>query len=102
MNYLNPTEGLTCGEYLEGYFKNAPGYVANPDDYSNCGVCPYAFGDDYMKTVGMSYSHRWRNIGLYCAYIVFNVFAMLTLYWTFRVKRFSFDLKSLLPKKKNN
>ncbi|GMG24424.1 unnamed protein product [Ambrosiozyma monospora] len=102
MNYLNPTEGLSCGEFLEDYFKSASGYVDNPNDYSNCGVCPYSFGDDYLKTVGMSYSHRWRNIGFFCAYIIFNVFAMLTLYWTFRVKRFSFDLKSLLPKKKNN
>ncbi|KAH3663725.1 hypothetical protein OGAPHI_005127 [Ogataea philodendri] len=72
LNYLNPPQGETCGSYLAEYFENYSGYVQNPDATSNCGVCLYRVGDEWLKTVGMSYSHRWRNIGFFCVYIITN------------------------------
>jgi ATP-binding cassette subfamily G (WHITE) protein 2 (SNQ2) len=88
-NYLEPPEDLTCGEYLQDFFMDHSGYVNNPNDTSNCAVCQYAIGDEYLKTVGMSWSHRWRNVGLYCAYIGFNLCMMVLMYYTLRVKSWS-------------
>ena len=88
-NYLDPPDGLTCGSYLDEYFSMNTGYVNNPNDTSNCAVCQYSVGDDFLHSIGISYSDRWRNIGLFCAYICFNLFLMNFLYFIFRVKRFS-------------
>ncbi|KAG7694129.1 hypothetical protein KL948_003099 [Ogataea haglerorum] len=87
LNYLDPPQGETCGSYLAQYFENYSGYVANPDATSNCSVCMYKVGDQWMDTVGMKYSHRWRNIGFFCVYIGFNLFAMLSLYYVLRVHK---------------
>ncbi|TID13152.1 hypothetical protein CANINC_005008 [Pichia inconspicua] len=86
-NYLDPPQGQTCGEYLFAYFLYAPGYVNNPDATSNCEICKLSVGDEYLETIGIKYSQRWRNVGFFCVYICFNIFAMVSLYWIFRVKR---------------
>lgn len=101
MNYLEPVGNQSCGEYLSEYFETHNGYLSNPDDYSNCGVCSYKVGDQYLSLVGMSMSHRWRNVGLYFVYILFNLWAMLFMYWLFRVRGLSIKLpsfKSAKPK----
>lgn len=95
MNYLDPPDGLTCNQYLQPFFATNNGYVANPSATSQCAVCQYSVGDQYLATVGMSYSHRWRNIGLFFVYILFNVFCMLSMYYIFRVRHFSISLPKL-------
>ncbi|ODV83954.1 hypothetical protein CANARDRAFT_202053 [[Candida] arabinofermentans NRRL YB-2248] len=99
-NYLDPPDGESCGTYLDKFFENHSGYVDNPDDYSNCAVCQYAYGDEYMTTVGMSYGHRWRNIGLFFVYICFNLFFMVSLYYLLRVRRISLSLPKFGKSKK--
>ncbi|ODV84095.1 hypothetical protein CANARDRAFT_9087 [[Candida] arabinofermentans NRRL YB-2248] len=98
LNYLEPPDGQTCGNYLATFFESHAGYVKNPDDTSNCGVCQYKVGDEYLKTVGISYSYRWRNIGFFCIYIIANVVFMISLYYTLRVRKFS--LTGLISRKK--
>jgi ATP-binding cassette subfamily G (WHITE) protein 2 (SNQ2) len=86
-NYLEPPEGLTCGEFLLPFFTYMPGYVNNPNATSNCAVCKYSVGDDYLEVIGISYGDRWRNIGFFCVYIGVNFVGMIVLYYIFRVKR---------------
>lgn len=88
-NYLQPPSGLTCGDYLKKYFENNTGYVNNPDATSDCAVCQYSVGDEYLESLGIYHSDRWRNIGFFCVYIGFNLIAMNLLYYIFRVKRIS-------------
>ncbi|KAG0684143.1 ATP-binding cassette transporter snq2 [Pichia californica] len=85
-NILDPPNGMTCDNYLHEYFVNNKGYVNNGNATSSCEVCLYAVGDEYLKTVGMSWSHRWRNVGFFCVYICFNVFIMVFMYDIFRVR----------------
>lgn len=86
-NYVNPPTGQTCGQYLGSYFQTNTGYVANPEDLAQCAVCQYRVGDEYLKSVGMSYSYIWRNVGLFCVYIAFNFFAMIFMYYLLRIRR---------------
>ncbi|QPG73024.1 hypothetical protein FOA43_000328 [Brettanomyces nanus] len=102
MNYLDPPNGETCGEFLKPYFTTHDGYVYNPDAASNCGVCQYSNGDQYLASLGMAYSHRWRNVGLFCVYICFNVFAMLSMYYLFRVRGMSLPKINLPFSKKKS
>lgn len=86
-NYVNPPENLTCGQFLNDYFETNSGYVANPSEYSNCAVCQYRVGDEFLESVGMSYSYCWRNVGLFCVYIVFNAVAMVGMYYLLRIRK---------------
>ena len=86
-NYLQPPSNMTCGEYLTPYFEYNTGYVNNPNATENCAVCKYSVADQYLESIGISFGHRWRNVGFFCVYIIFNFFAMIVLYYIFRVKR---------------
>lgn len=72
--YLTPPSGQTCGDYMSTYITNSGGYVTNPSDSSNCGFCSTATTDQFLgANFNITYAHRWRNIGIVCAFIVFNV-----------------------------
>lgn len=102
-SYLDPLEGQTCGEYLGPFLKNAFGYVNNPEATSNCQYCSFSIGDQYLATVGVSHSYKWRNVGFFCAYIIFNIIGMLVMYYLFRVKSWSMpNLKDLFKKKQKD
>lgn len=86
-NYLNPPQGQTCGEFLKTYFESSTGYVNNPDDTTNCAVCQYRVGDEFLHSLDISWDQRWRNIGFFCVYIGFNLFLMCALFYIFRIKK---------------
>ncbi|PVH71205.1 putative ABC multidrug transporter, partial [Cadophora sp. DSE1049] len=84
---FNPPNGLTCGIYLEQYLTQAPGQLYNPDATSQCQYCPFSNSDQILSLSEISWSTRWRNFGIVWAYIFFNIFAAITLYFVFRVKK---------------
>ncbi|KAG0669884.1 ATP-binding cassette transporter snq2 [Maudiozyma exigua] len=86
-SYFNPPAGETCGSYMANFLKSNTGYIKNPNDTSNCGYCIYSVGDEYLSYVNAEYSHQWRNFGIYWAYIVFNIFAMVGVYYLIHVRQ---------------
>ncbi|KAG2177326.1 hypothetical protein INT43_007983 [Umbelopsis isabellina] len=85
---FNPPAGQTCGQYTQQFLTNAPGYIDNPNDTSNCGYCPYKEGNDYFNTLGWSASNKWRNFGIIVAFWIFNIAAFLVLvYWKRKGRR---------------
>lgn len=82
---FQPPNGTTCGEYLQPYMKMAGGNIINPQAVDTCMFCPLGTTDAFLATIDASYDERWRNYGLLWAYIVFNVFAALFLYWLMRL-----------------
>ncbi|AOA62653.1 ATP-binding cassette (ABC) transporter [Komagataella phaffii CBS 7435] len=87
MTYIQPPSEQSCGEYLTPFIEEHTGYVANPGAFEDCGFCKFAVGDQYLSTVGIKYSYGWRNVGFYWVYIVFNLSAMLFLYYMFKVRK---------------
>ena len=83
---FQPPSGLTCQQYAGPFVQSVTGYLNNPNATTNCQYCQFTVGDEYLGTLGINYSYRWRNIGFICAYILFNVYAMGLLYYLFRVK----------------
>ena len=92
LNFFDPPAGQTCGQYMAPFLSRATGYIADPDATSNCAYCLYSVGDEYLTRISASYSYLWRNFGIYWAYIIFNLFAMVTLYYIFHVKKLSICL----------
>lgn len=86
-NIFQPPTGLTCVEFAGPFVSAVGGYLNNPSSTSDCAYCRYRVGDEYLATINVSYSYRWRNVGFICAYILFNMVAMLGLYYVFRVKQ---------------
>jgi ABC-type multidrug transport system permease subunit len=90
LNTLNPPAGQSCEQFLGAYFASgAPGYFVQNADGS-CGTCAYAQAETFLSSLStssltLSSSHKWRNLGIIAAYIAFNFFLCLGLFWAFRI-----------------
>jgi ATP-binding cassette subfamily G (WHITE) protein 2 (SNQ2) len=100
---IQPPSGQTCGEYLDPFVSSFTGYVANQNATSDCLYCQYSVGDQWLATLGVKYSYKWRNVGFMCVYIGFNIVAMLAMYYWIRVKVWSTPkIFSIFKKKKED
>ncbi|KFG82824.1 ATP-binding cassette transporter ABC1 [Metarhizium anisopliae] len=86
-NIFNPPQGMTCGQYLQPLLEQAPGTLQNPDATSQCRYCGVSNADQLLAGSDIFWSERFRNFGIMWAYIAFNIFMAVLLYYLFRVKR---------------
>ncbi|KIW34417.1 uncharacterized protein PV07_01195 [Cladophialophora immunda] len=87
---FDPPSGQTCAQYLTAYLNGgAPGQLYNPNATSQCQYCPLTSADQFLAGSKIYPSDRWRNFGIGFAYIIFNIFACIFLYYLFRVRRIS-------------
>lgn len=70
---FNVPVGQTCQQYAAEFMKVATGYLNNPDATSDCQYCEYKYGQDFYQGLSMDFDNRWRNIGILCAYLAFNL-----------------------------
>ena len=84
---IQPPANSTCRQYLESYYNITGGYVNNPDAIHDCQYCAASSTNAYLTQISSSYGHRWRNFGIMWAFIIFNIFAALFLYWLARVPK---------------
>ncbi len=87
LSRFDPPIGQTCQAYLADYLKTAPGQLMNPMATSQCEYCPLSTADQFLASVALSWSTRWRNYGIGFAYIIFNIVVAILLYYTFRVSK---------------
>lgn len=92
---LQPPNGQTCRQYLALYMDGLPdqgirgagGYLVDENATANCQFCPLKDTNVFLEGVESYYSERWRNFGILFAYIIFNMFAALFLYWLARMPK---------------
>ncbi|KAL1653351.1 ATP-binding cassette transporter snq2 [Didymella pomorum] len=72
-NQFRAPEGQTCGEYMRPFFANgAPGYLL--DEAANlCNYCAYKVGDEFFLPLGYKFENRWRDLGIFIAFIFSNL-----------------------------
>ena len=71
---IQPPAGQTCGFFMSGYIQRAGGYLTNSDATSDCLFCSSRTTDEWLGPTFNIYWHdRWRNLGLFICYIVFNM-----------------------------
>ncbi|KAI4123600.1 MAG: hypothetical protein LQ338_005192 [Usnochroma carphineum] len=91
--YFNPPPGQTCVQYAGNFVMRATqGYLMNPTDTSNCGYCQYATGREYMKTLNVLPSDKWRDFGIFLAFCISNWALVYFFIYTVRIKGWSFGL----------
>jgi ATP-binding cassette subfamily G (WHITE) protein 2 (SNQ2) len=82
--------GQTCSSYAGGFLSQSPGYLLNPDATSGCMYCPYSSGDDYLATLNIKASDKWRDFGIFFAFCISNWALVYFFVWSVRVKGWSF------------
>ncbi|WFD34806.1 hypothetical protein MCUN1_001650 [Malassezia cuniculi] len=97
-----PPAGQTCAQYLGNFSmelgspENGMGYFRDAPDGNGCDFCAMRYGEDYLASIQLSSSHRYRNIGILIAYVAFGYICMFAFFYMFRVaswRRFSFRSK---------
>jgi ABC-type multidrug transport system permease subunit len=87
---FSPADGQTCYEYLSDYRAGGGMGALEPGNESNretCRLCSYTSTDVFLAGINSSYDDRWRNFGILWAFIIFNIFAAIGLYWLARVPK---------------
>ncbi|KAL4969198.1 ABC-2 type transporter-domain-containing protein [Aspergillus stella-maris] len=89
LSVFNPPSGQSCGDYMDAFLSAAPGRLYNPTATSDCQYCSLTSADQYLAASNIYYGERWRNWGIGWAYIGFNVFGTVALYYVFRVRNWN-------------
>ncbi|KAI1637777.1 ABC-2 type transporter-domain-containing protein [Biscogniauxia mediterranea] len=86
---FDPPAGQTCETYMQPQLEYIGGYLkAGTENLtSNCVYCSLKDTNVFLASAKSNYDDRWRNFGILWAYIVFNVFGALFLYWLTRVPK---------------
>lgn len=72
-NRFSAPPGQTCGEYMQAFFAaGGPGYLLNSAT-DQCEYCAYRVGDEFYAPLGLSYANRWRDLGIFAAFIASNL-----------------------------
>ncbi|KAF1991282.1 ABC transporter [Aulographum hederae CBS 113979] len=78
LNRFTAPEGQDCGSYMADFFANGgPGYLTN-NATSNCEYCAYSVGDEFYGPLGYSFDNRWRDLGIFAAFIASNLIILFT------------------------
>ncbi|KAJ5889084.1 hypothetical protein N7495_009125 [Penicillium taxi] len=84
---FDPPSGQTCQSYLTDYLNSTAGSTANlvnPSATSDCKVCEYTTGQDYLGTLNIKhYYYGWRDIGI-C--VIFALSSYATVYLMMRLR----------------
>ncbi|RBQ82100.1 hypothetical protein VDGD_09104 [Verticillium dahliae] len=84
-----PPSGESCSDYLGPWMEQFGGYLtdATINSTSECQMCTMDKTNTFLNSLNIDYADRWRNFGIGWAFIIFNVFAALGLYWLARVPK---------------
>ncbi|QRV86840.1 ABC-2 type transporter [Ceratobasidium sp. AG-Ba] len=74
---FQPPSGQTCVQWAGDFVNATAGYLDNPSATSDCRYCPYSYGDDFYKSLNISFDTRWRDLGIMIAFTVFNTVVTL-------------------------
>ena len=80
--------GVTCAEYLSDYMSGMGSRInlINPQSTSQCEVCQYRVGSDYLSTIHLGeYIYGWRDAAIVCLFSI-SGYALVFLLMKLRTK----------------
>ncbi|RMD41279.1 hypothetical protein DV735_g3852, partial [Chaetothyriales sp. CBS 134920] len=73
LNSFPAPAGQNCGQYMSDFFAaGGPGYLVN-NVTDVCQYCAYKIGDQFYTPFGLNFDHRWRDLGIFAAFIGSNL-----------------------------
>ncbi|KAI5464881.1 ABC-2 type transporter-domain-containing protein [Mariannaea sp. PMI_226] len=77
LNAFTAPPNMTCGEYMQPFFeRGGSGYLIN-NATKDCEYCAYKVGDEFYKTFNLTFDNRWRDMGIYSAFVASNIIILL-------------------------
>ncbi|KAL3456754.1 ABC-2 type transporter-domain-containing protein [Aspergillus heterothallicus] len=77
-----PPGASSCQDYAGRFTSQAPGYVTDVGG-GMCAYCPYSDGDEFASSFNVYYSNKWRDYGIFWAFIMFNFAAVFFCSWLY-------------------
>ncbi|KXT14830.1 hypothetical protein AC579_4072 [Pseudocercospora musae] len=90
--HFNAPPGQTCQGYAGDFARTSGGYLLNPDANTDCMMCPYSVGNQYLASLNIQASEKWRDFGIFLAFVFTNWFLVFFFIWSVRVKGWSFGM----------
>jgi len=79
-----PPQGQTCGSYLTSFIKQQGGYLLQNDTSgAPCRYCQFATGDEYGKSLNVSWDNRWKDFGAIWGFVMLNFFLVFVISWIY-------------------
>ncbi|KAI2609057.1 ABC-2 type transporter-domain-containing protein [Hypoxylon fragiforme] len=85
----------TCQSYAGEFAQAAGGYLLNPDATSGCQYCQYSVANQYLATLNIEASEKWRDLGIFAAFCISNWALVYFFIYTVRVRGWSFGFNSV-------
>jgi len=85
--HFDPPSGETCGTFMKEYMSTAGGYLTDSNATSGCLYCQMASTNDFLTSVNSFFSQRWRNFGIFIAFIAINIILTVAFYFWARVPK---------------
>lgn len=78
LNRFSAPAGQTCGDYMGPFFERGGlGYLVD-NATSACEYCAFSVGDQFFERLGMSFDNRWRDLGIFLAFVGSNLIILFT------------------------
>ncbi|RDW93714.1 putative ABC transporter [Aspergillus mulundensis] len=79
-----PPDQNSCQSYASSFLSqpSASGYVRDAGN-NMCAYCQYSDGDQFATNFNVYYSHKWRDYGIFWAFVMFNFAAVFALSWLY-------------------
>lgn len=87
--------GQTCASYAGAFADAAGGYLLNPDATAGCQYCSLSSGDQYLAQLNVAAGDKWRNFGIFLAFVVSNWALVYFFIYTVRIRGWSFGFGRL-------
>lgn len=84
--------GQTCQSYAGAFTDTAGGYLVNPDATAACQYCAYSVGDEYLSSLNIAAGDKWRDFGIFLAFVVSNWALVYFFVYTVRIRGWSFGI----------
>ncbi|ROV88366.1 hypothetical protein VPNG_10268 [Cytospora leucostoma] len=84
--------GQTCASYAGSFVAEAGGYLVNPEATAGCQYCAYRVADQYLSSLNIAAGDKWRNFGIFLAFVVSNWALVYFFIYTVRIRGWSFGL----------
>nr|POE53616.1 brefeldin a resistance protein [Quercus suber] len=93
--HFDAPPGQTCMQYAGAFASSAGGNLTNPDATQDCQYCPYTVGDQYLASLNIQASDKWRDFGVFLVFVCTNYMLVYFFIWAVRVKGWSFGFGHL-------
>lgn len=92
---FNAPPGQTCSQYAGAYATSAGGRLLNPGASTDCQYCQYRTGDQYLASLNIHASEKWRDFGIFLVFVCTNWLLVYFFIYSVRVKGWSFGFGHL-------